>query len=164
MSERPGHFVGKYDANAFDENLVLKVPVFLWVIIAYSVHPIVFVGLGAIPRAGSNYGFLQEYVGLGAALWALPTFVLLVALVRRTPDASPVLRRIWHSGRWFLIASLLLQSWAPFSYLTGGTYRASGSLPQQEMMLALHGVMIGILLFHQRTIDTFNDYPGTTPN
>jgi hypothetical protein len=103
-SMRPGH---GYGPEHYNDDLVLKVPVPLWLVLVFLVRHLLLLGITFLPTTGEEIRVLRELVRpeyLIADLIALP--VLLIA-IRRRPQAPDWMRRLWPMGRWLLALSVL---------------------------------------------------------
>jgi len=97
-----------YPAHYYDENLVLRVPALLWLVMIMLVRHFIFVGLTFLPSAGDAMTYLRDLVEpifLISDLVAAP--VLFVAMTRK-PGSPPWMRGIWRRGRVLLIAAALV--------------------------------------------------------
>jgi len=98
----------RYAPECYDEHLTLKVPVMLWLTLAFLVRHLLLLGVTFMPTTGQEITVLRNLIRpefVLADLIALP--VLLVAL-RRRPEAPDWMRRIWRAGRPLLTVSALL--------------------------------------------------------
>src|ERR1700679_1232453 len=116
-----------YDPSNFDEEMCLKPPVLLWIVVLYLSRGIALplaVGIGHVvgidtAAMAALRGFWKpdEFV---PALAAVP---VLFALFRRTPKASRTVRWLWANGRILLAVSagidiaLSIYSLLPFGEL-----------------------------------------------
>jgi len=101
---RPVH---GYGPEHYNDDLVLKVPVPLWLVLVFLVRHLLLLGITFLPTTGEEIRVLRELVRpeyLIADLIALP--VLLIA-IRRRPQAPDWMRRLWPTGRWLLSLSVL---------------------------------------------------------
>ena len=98
----------KYAPQHYDEHLSLKVPIVLWLAMAFLVRHLFLLGITFLPTTGREILVLRDLVQpeyLVADLIALP--VLLTAM-RRGPRAPRWLRRVWTAGGVLLSVSAML--------------------------------------------------------
>ncbi|KAA6185849.1 DUF2919 domain-containing protein [Thiohalocapsa marina] len=97
--------VPTYEPEHYNEHLVLKVPLVLWLVLLFQVRHLLLLGITFLPTTGQEITVLRQLVQpayLIADLIALP---LLVTAARRRPQAPDWMRRLWPRGRWLLTLS-----------------------------------------------------------
>lgn len=125
-----------YPAHRYTEELVLRVPPALWVVMLFLVRHLVLLGITFLPTMGREVLALRDLVQphyLIADLIALP---VLIAAARRRPEAGWVWRAVWPWGRAFLTASALA-----FPALTVGRLLTSG----RPLALGIDGLLLASL-------------------
>ncbi|WP_295883334.1 DUF2919 family protein [uncultured Thiohalocapsa sp.] len=98
----------RHDPSRYDEYLTLKVPLTLWLVLAFLLRHALLLGITFLPTTGEEITALRDLIRpayLAADLLALP--VAIVA-ARRRPRAPGWMRRLWPHGRALLTASALL--------------------------------------------------------
>ncbi|MDH3377850.1 MAG: DUF2919 family protein [Gammaproteobacteria bacterium] len=114
-------------------------------------------------RIGEGLGYLNNNMDfarpdLGLLIAGCPALaVLLVGLLRRTPNAGKMERWVWHNGK----ALLLLASFAELLLLSA--YAAIGRRNINEILLLLifiDAVIMVYLMKSQRVADVFCDFPN----
>jgi hypothetical protein len=102
----------RYSPSSYDAYFCLKPPMLLWIAVLYLSRAIVlpaFFGLGSL--AGLDSSIKDLFHGLIYAYTFLPSLIaamVLFALIRRSPSASPTVRWIWAHGRIFLTVAAAL--------------------------------------------------------
>jgi hypothetical protein len=94
--------------ECYDEHLALKVPVTLWLTLAFLVRHLLLLGITFMPTTGQEITLLRDVIRpefLLADLIALPVFVV---AMRRRPEAPNWMRMLWPAGRPLLITSAML--------------------------------------------------------
>jgi hypothetical protein len=97
-----------HDPDRYDAHLVLKIPVTLWLVLAFQLRHLLLLGITFMPTTGTEITVLRELIRpeyLLADLIALPVAVV---AVRRRPEAPDWMRRLWPWGRPLLTASALV--------------------------------------------------------
>ena len=132
----PRHTI--YPPSSYDDNLVLKVPLLLWVAMFFLVRHFIFLGLTFLPRVGDAMSYLRDVVEpmfLIADLFAAP--VLYIAL-RRKPGSPKWMRRLWNRGRAVLVASALIYA---------GLWIINFAIEQRWHLMALKEALVVSLAF-----------------
>lgn len=107
MNDPRGHRMLPYHPDAYDQHFCLRVPLLLWLVMAFAVHPEILLLLGHLPQSGNEFAYLAGLVDVPALLVSLPAVAVLVAAGRRQPTAAPWVRWLWLHGRWLLLVSLV---------------------------------------------------------
>jgi hypothetical protein len=155
-----------YNPSDFDEEMCLKPPVLLWVVVLYLSRGIalpIAVGIGhvlgidtAAMAALRGFWKVDDFV---PALVAIP---VLYALFRRTSKASRTVRWLWTNGRILLAAAaaidiaLSISSLLPFAEL--GDQAAAAICG-----IVMDAYFIIYILKARRVRDTFSDFPPQKP-
>ena len=107
MNDPRGHRALPYHPDAYDEHFALRVPLLLWAVMAFAVHPQILLLLGHLPQSGTEFAYLVSLVDAPALLATLPAIAVLVAAARRRPGAGAAVRWLWRHGAWLLLTTLL---------------------------------------------------------
>ena len=152
-----------YDFHAYGNDGCLKIPLTLWLAMAYSVRHLLLVALGAVSAFSSRRGggvdadyhtlFSHELMLLAT----IPGALVIVAAMRRVGSAGAFPRLLWSKGVVLLGASALvdlsLVAWlsavvppVPFSTLS--------------LMWVIFDIYLLLYLYRSpRVRDTFADFP-----
>lgn len=149
-----------YPAHCYTDNLVLRVPPALWLVMLFLVRHLVLLGITFLPTMGQEVLPLRDLVRpqyLIADLVALP---VLIAAARRRPEAGWFWRAIWPHGRLLLTASALA-----YPALAVGRLLASG----RPLALGIDGPLLAGLVASlavvvylwrsPRVRDVFREFP-----
>jgi hypothetical protein len=150
-----------HDPSHYDEHLTLKVPVALWLVLAFLLRHLLLLGITFLPTTGTEITALRDLIRpeyLIADLLALP--VALVA-ARRRPEAPDWMRRLWPLGRPLLTASALL-------YLALLTWRLATAgeplitaIDEPVLISALLNLAVVAYLWRSGLVgDVFREFPG----
>lgn len=142
-----------YHPDAYDEHFALRVPLVLWLVMAWAIHPLILLTLGHLPQSGNEFAYLAGLVDVSALLATLPAIATLVAAARRRPAAGAGVRWLWRRGRWLLLASLAVN----FSLCLPH--------PHGAWLAARVGADVaaaGVLLAVARVRDTFGEFPAAS--
>lgn len=150
MNDARGQRTLAYDPDCYDEHFALRVPLPLWLVMAFAVHPQILLLLGHLPQGGTEFAYLTRLVDAPALLGTLPAIAVLVAAARRRPAAGAALRWLWRRGAWLLLASLA----ANFSLCLASPHGLWHGL-RMAGDLAAAATVLGVA----RVRDTFADFP-----
>ena len=99
----------RYDPSDYDEDGQMHIGLLLWLVIVYLSRHILLLMLVAVSSlVGLGRGLDILYSSPLFLLASLPALMVLIAGLRRGPKAGPWLRRLWSAGRWWLIASVVI--------------------------------------------------------
>jgi hypothetical protein len=149
------------DPSRYDEHLTLKVPVTLWLVLAFLLRHLLLLGITFLPTTGEEITALRDLIRpayLAADLLALP--VAIVA-TRRRPRAPDWMRRLWPLGRALLTASALLYlALLGWQIATGGEPLIS-AVDEAVLISALLNLAVVVYLWRSTLVrDVFREFPG----
>jgi hypothetical protein len=151
----------KYPAHHYDENLVLKVPAMLWLVILYGIRHFLFVGFAKLmPMDIVTIPWINFQTSPFFMLADLPAALVLFAIGHRVPNGQNFMRRVWKSGRWLLLASYVA-SITLFSCLNKDVLAdpSSWDFPDAMLVAMMDVVIVAYLLRSERVRDVFRDFP-----
>jgi hypothetical protein len=154
----------KYSAHHYDENLVLKVPAMLWLVILYGIRHFIFVVFAKLmPMDIVTIPWINFQTSPYFILTDLPAALVLFAIGHRVPNGQNFMRRVWKSGRWLLLASYVAGI-TLFSYLNKDvmTDPSSWDFPDAMFVVMMDVVVVAYLLGSERVRDVFRDFPDPT--
>jgi hypothetical protein len=149
-----------YPAFRYDEDLVLKVPLALWLSILFLVRHFLLLGVTFIPGTGDMTDYLRDLVEPLFLASDAPAAAVLLAAVRRRSSASRPIRALWAQGR-----TLLAISAASYLVVLGAALAVSArplALSVNEFLIASVFVHTLILVFLARSRlikDVFAAFP-----
>jgi DUF2919 family protein len=151
-----------YPASHYDDQMCLKPPVLLWVAVLYLSRALTLpIAMALGHFAGVDEKAITLFRGFWSADALIPSAiaaVILYALVRRLPTASPQVRRIWAHGRIILAVSAALD----IALLAIALIR-QGEINDQSIwaLVAVAGDLYFLLyiLLARRVRQTFLEFP-----
>ena len=160
---RPGYDRNTYHPSSFDDDLCLKPPALIWIVVLYLSRVIL---LPLMVGIGHYAGMNKEAMPLLRAFWRedslLPAILavpVLYALCRRQPSASRAVRWIWRNGRVLLVAAaavdiaLNAHDLMPFTaFVDRTTLPLAGAL--------IDSFFLTYVLVARRVRDAFCDFPA----
>lgn len=153
-----------YPASAYDDQLVLRPPLGVWVTLVFLLRPIIVLVASVtnkVDRVGLlNLVYPDRQWAVAHALAALPAIAVAVAYTRRDPKASAGVRWLWQHGRALLMASLTLNVvFLLYPVLTEHARFATSALIQTTVC-----ALLAYYLFRSpRVADAFADFPTSSP-
>lgn len=152
----------QYDIDEFTDSGVLKPGIFMTFVILYASRFLFYGPLSIIAsRSGSigsarslDISFLTADTPLHM-LSSIPAVVFLYLMLARSPKSTPLARKIWHDGKWWLGGSAFIQILLEGYALMGHGQIATISLIQ----LAAAVYVFYYLGFSQRARDVFSMFP-----
>jgi len=150
-----------HDPDRYDANLSLKVPVTLWLVLAFQLRHLLLLGITFMPTTGTEITVLRELIRpeyLLADLIALP---MAVVAARRRPEAPDWMRQLWPWGRPLLSASVLLYLGLLGWRLLGETRPLALALDDATLLSLLLSLAVLAYLWRSRLVrDLFREFPA----
>lgn len=149
-----------YPPDYYYDDLSLKIPWLVWLILVYAMRHALFIVLGFLPTTRGTLDYLTEGVEPAFLLVNAIVAAVLIAAFRRRPEAGSTLRRLWFAGRRLLITALSLDVVLTLAYgwpaLTDSTSNR-GLLVIVQAGLAM--AMLAYLLRSRLARDVFRSFP-----
>ncbi len=155
----------KYTASSYDDYLCLKPPLMLWITVVYLSRAVtgpVVMGLGSAARMSPDATrLLTGFWSTDTLLPSLIAVAVLVAMCRRVPQASRVVRWVWSHGRWLLAASAGIDlALLAISLVRNPPMPTDGQVPPLSLLMAsLDAYFLLYILTVRRVRDTFASFP-----
>ena len=103
-----------YPISSYDKNLCLKPNITMWLIAAFLLRPYVVSALSLVnkrDRMELINIFYSDKLALSLGAFAgIPAALLVYAWLKRSPEASGFIRRLWENGRVLLASSAILSA------------------------------------------------------
>jgi hypothetical protein len=98
----------QYGSHRYDDDLLLKAPMLLWLTMVFLVRHILLLGMTFLPTTGEEIEIFRTLVRPEFLLADLPAAAVMLAGFRRRRPCPDWVRRIWRLGREFLSVSVVL--------------------------------------------------------
>ena len=101
----------QYNSSRYDDRFILKVSPLLWLVIFYSLRHFLLFLLVSLTKSADLIGQVADVVD--PRLMVSDTLALLLPfayLSRLGENPRPLFRRLWHSGKWLLVAATALNT------------------------------------------------------
>ncbi|MBK1630770.1 hypothetical protein CKO31_08435 [Thiohalocapsa halophila] len=151
----------RHDPSRYDEHLTLKVPLALWLVLAFLLRHILLLGITFMPTTGEEITALRDLIRpayLAADLLALP---VAVAAARRRPRAPEWMRRLWPHGRALLTASALLYLTLLATQVATSGRSLINAVDEAVLISALLNVAVVTYLWRSVLVrDVFREFPA----
>lgn len=96
--------------SCYDEQFHLRVSPLLWLVILWSMHPLLFLGVATFSNSGEIFRTAVDYgYNVPSFLSSIPGALVLVARMNRAPSAGEGIRGIWRNGHALLAVGLVMQ-------------------------------------------------------
>ena len=158
-----------YDFSDYDKNLSLKISLELWLIIVYFLRPFILkistIQMGRGPKSDSVSGlkdlvYPDDFGFFLAFLATIPVFLVILAYMKRKPDAKDYIRTFWRNSVKLLVFTAVLNILTVFiPFIVSTAYRVNLTGWGQ---VAIAAYIIFYLLTSRRVKDTFADFPADT--
>lgn len=151
-----------YAPSEYDNNFVLKLNLSAWLIIAFIMRPFI-IFIASVSNRKDRFSLLNIVYSdhtwaLISAAASIPTIILMVAWIKRTPHAGPYIRHTWHKGRELLTISLLFNAGTIITpWLLGARLHDIA-----VVQISICGILLYLLWRSPRIRDTFADFPHDT--
>lgn len=151
-----------YDLSDFSDDGTLKVPFTLWVALAFLARHVLLLLMGGVSsfvmsrRGIDTGGFIEIYSSPLFLLASLPAVAVLVAALRRNPQAGRATRAIWRNGRLLSSTAAALDIGILLSRALFASLSVTGFV---VAMTFLDVYVLVYLLRSVRVKDTFEDFP-----
>jgi hypothetical protein len=98
----------RYGSHRYDEDLILKVPVLLWLGVVFLVRHLLLLGITFLPTTGEEIDVFRNLVRPEFLLADLPAAAVMLAGFRRRRPCPGWVRVIWRRGREILSGAVVL--------------------------------------------------------
>jgi hypothetical protein len=156
-----------YSFKDYDKHLSLKPPVEFWLAVAFFLRPFVLkistiqMGRGGVKTRDvtkffdlvypENFGF---FLGVIATI---PVVLIFIALAKRKPGASVLVKKIWRNSVNLMMVAALLNIVVIFLPLFLGKAHSIHLVGWAQLIITF--LIMGYLVKSQRLRDTFADFP-----
>jgi len=153
-----------YNPSSYDDHFCLKPPALLWLAVLYLSRTfllLVIYVVSSVSRISPDaLATLRGTVSIYAFVPALVAAPVLVALLRRAPSATSLVRWFWAHGRTILILAAILDC----AVSVGGAGLGDGdvtNLSPVSLLAALFDIYFLVYILATRRVrDTFADFPA----
>jgi hypothetical protein len=147
----------KYAPSCYDEKFHLRVSPLLWLVILWSTHHVLALGVAAMANSGEIFSAAMKYAyNLPSLLSDIPGVLVLFARMNRSPVAGDRIRWVWRNGRALLALGLCMQLGAVVML----RWKAIAELDETTLAtLCVTAVLLAALLASRYIKDVFADFP-----
>lgn len=154
-----------YPPEDYDLNLAIKPTPLLITVMVYCCLPLLFVILAYNPSPKLQAAFvpLQHYATPLSLVCGLPAALVIMAWIKRLPNAWEGWRHIWRWGKWLLSVSLVSHFLLLFFQAHGSiwnSYALSGADRLLMVNMGLDVLALYYLWRVRRVSDVFADFPA----
>jgi hypothetical protein len=160
-----------YTPDDYDQHMALKPSTGMIVTFFIGIRHFALILLPAIMSiksrgGGPDLSYLDHLVSPALLVGDLFMLPVLLAWVKRTPNASKIWERIWGNGKFLMLAAFLIQSLA-FTYLSVIPEISSLSSGKPLSLFPFYYLFLTLIFVYyisasQRIKDVFADWPQKT--
>lgn len=157
-----------YTPNDYDEHMALKPSMGMILTFFIGIRHFALILLPAIMSiksrgGGPDLSYLDHLVSPALLVGDLFMLPVLLAWVKRTPNASKIWERIWGNGKFLMLAAFLIQSLA-FTYLSVIPEISSLSLGRRPSLFPFYYLFLTLIFVYyisasKRIKDVFSEWP-----
>jgi len=160
-----------YSFRDYDQYLCLKPPAEFWLIVVFFLRPFILkistiqIGKGAkneAVRGLFDVVYPEDFSFFLAVIATIPIVVIVIALAKRKPGATDLVKKIWRNGVKILMFAAVLNIVIVFLPLVLGKISSIHMLGWIEM--AVTALIMGYLVKSKRLKETFADFPADEVN
>ncbi|RKT45854.1 DUF2919 family protein [Thiocapsa rosea] len=152
----------RYAAHRYDDDLLLKTPILLWLTLVFLVRHLLVLGITFLPTTGEEIEVLRNLVRPELLVADLPAALVLAAGFRRRRPCPGWVRRIWQRAREILTLSILIYLGVLLAVLTASSQPLRDAIDELLLASLLLSLAVPFYLWRSRLVaDVVRDCPGT---
>lgn len=152
----------RYASHRYDDDLLLKVPVLLWLVLVFLVRHLLLLGITFLPTTGEEIEVLRTLVRPEFLVADLPAALVLAAGFRRQRPCPDWVGRVWPRAREILTLSILMYLGILVAVLAGSSLPLRDAIDEPLLVSLLLSLAVPIYLWRSRLVaDVVRDCPRT---
>lgn len=156
IPRRPG-----YASFRYDDDLLLKTPVLLWLTLVFLVRHLLLLGITFLPTTGEEIEVLRTLVQPQFTLADVPAALVMVAGFRRRRPCPDWVRRVWRRAREVLTLSILMYVGILLLRLTDASLPLRDAIDEPLLVSLMLSLAVAVYLWRSRLVaDVVRDCPG----
>ncbi len=150
-----------YGSERYDDDLLLKVPVLLWLALAFSVRHLLLLGITFLPTTGEEIEIFRNLVRPEFLFADLPAAAVLLAGFRRRRPCPGWVSRIWRHAREILTVSIVLYLGLLIRHLLASGESLVQAIDEPLLISVLFSLAVVAYLWRSPLVaDVLRDCPG----
>ena len=151
----------RYSSHRYDDDLLLKAPIPLWLALVFLVRHLLLLGITFLPTTGEEIEVLRNLVRPEFILADLPAALVMAAGFRRRRPCPDWVRRIWRRAREILTLSILVYLGLLVVTLAGSSLPLRDAIDEPLLVSLLVSLAVPVYLWRSRLLaDVVRDCPG----
>ncbi|MFB1485778.1 MULTISPECIES: DUF2919 family protein [unclassified Thiocapsa] len=151
----------RYASHRYDDDLLLKTPILLWLVLVFLVRHLLLLGITFLPTTGEEIEILRNLVRPEFIFADLPAALVMAAGFRRRRPCPSWVRRIWRRAREILTLSILIYLGLLVATLAGSSLPLRDAIDETLLASLLLSLAVPFYLWRSRLVaDVVRDCPG----
>ncbi|WP_296809305.1 DUF2919 family protein [Thiocapsa sp.] len=151
----------RYASHRYDDDLLLKVSILLWLALVFLVRHLLLLGITFLPTTGEEIDVLRTLVRPEFVLADLPAALVMAAGFRRRRPCPDWVRRVWRRAREILTLSILMYLGLLVAALVGSSLPLRDAIDEPLLVSLLLSLAVAFYLWRSRLVaDVVRDCPG----
>jgi hypothetical protein len=152
----------RYASHRYDDDLLLKVPILLWLTLIFLVRHLLLLGITFLPTTGEEIEVLRNLVRPELIIADLPAALVMAAGFRRRRPCPEWARRVWRRAREILTLSILVYLGLLVAALAGSGLPLPDAIDEPILVSLLASLAVAVYLWRSRLVaDVVRDCPGS---
>lgn len=150
-----------YRSERYDDDLLLKVPVMMWLALAFCVRHLLLLGITFLPTTGEEIEIFRNLIRPEFLLADLPAAAVLLAGFRRRRPCPGWVSRVWRRAREILTGSIVLYLGLLIRHLLGSGESLAQGIDEPLLISVLFSLAVVAYLWRSPLMaDVLRDCPG----
>ncbi|QVL48470.1 MAG: DUF2919 family protein [Thiocapsa sp.] len=150
----------RYAAHRYDDDLLLKTPILLWLTLVFLVRHLLLLGITFLPTTGEEIEVLRNLVRPELLFADLPAALVLAAGFRRRRPCPGWVRGIWQRAREILTLSIFIYLGVLLTVLTDSSQPLRDAIDELLLASLLLSLAVPFYLWRSRLVaDVVRDCP-----
>jgi hypothetical protein len=150
-----------YASHRYDDDLLLKAPVLLWLTLIFLVRHLLLLGITFMPTTGEEIEVLRNLVQPELLVADFPAAIVMAAAFRRRRPCPDWVRRIWRRAREILTVSIFIYLGVLVALLGGSSLPLRDAIDEPFLISLLLSLAVAVYLWRSRLVaDVVRDCPG----
>lgn len=150
-----------YGSDRYDDDLLLKVPILLWLALAFCVRHLLLLGITFLPTTGEEIEIFRNLIRPEFLVADLPAAAVLLAGFRRRRPCAGWVSRIWRRAREILTVSIVLYLGLLVRHMLGSGESLDRTIDEPLLISVLLSLAAVAYLWRSPLLaDVLRDCPG----
>ncbi|NCC27462.1 MAG: DUF2919 family protein [Gammaproteobacteria bacterium] len=152
----------RYASHRYDDDLLLKTPILLWLALVFLVRHLLLLGITFLPTTGEEIEVLRNLVRPEFLVADLTAALVLAAGFRRRRPCPDWVGRIWRRAREILTLSIFMYLGILVAVIAGSSLPLRDAIDEPLLISLLLSLATAVYLWRSRLVaDVVRDCPGS---